>query len=217
MLVYEAGCLYLCWQTGVNESDGPQFKQPGGSASHGHLQAGERAAREFGWWTLGPRGDPGGMEGRRAVNHEKDEVLQRYMAQHGLKSTRQRSLIIDTFFSVGGHLSVEELWNKVRQQDAKVSVATVYRTMKLLNECGLAHARNFGDGQTRYEAAAGRHHHDHLICTHCGTIVEFEDDRIEEMQDAVADKHGFKVTSHKLELYGLCRNCQRGTAVKSEA
>ncbi|WP_171450177.1 Fur family transcriptional regulator [Corallococcus carmarthensis] len=149
---------------------------------------------------------------------DKDEVLARYMAQHGLKSTRQRSLIIDTFFEVGGHLSVEELWNKVREQDTKVSVATVYRTMKLLNECGLAHARNFGDGQTRYEAAAGREHHDHLICTSCGTIVEFENDRIETLQDAVARKHGFTVTSHKMELYGLCRECQlRGGPPESEA
>ena len=139
----------------------------------------------------------------------KQEVLSRYMAQRGLKSTRQRSLIIDTFFSVRGHLSVEEVWSKVRLQDAKVSFATVYRTMKLLSECGLAHARNFGDGQTRYEAAAGRHHHDHLICTQCGTIVEFENDRIEALQEVVARRHGFRVTSHKMELYGLCRNCQR--------
>jgi Fur family ferric uptake transcriptional regulator len=146
----------------------------------------------------------------------KDAVLNRYMAQHGLKSTRQRSLIIDTFFSVGGHLSVEELWSKVREQDTKVSVATVYRTMKLLNDCGLAHARNFGDGQTRYEAAAGREHHDHLICTRCGRIVEFENDRIEAMQDAVAKKHGFIVTSHKMELYGLCKDCQRAATERSK-
>ncbi len=139
----------------------------------------------------------------------RDEVLNRYMAEHGLKSTRQRSLIIDTFFELEGHLSVEELWGKVRQADNKVSVATVYRTMKLLSDCGLAHARNFGDGQTRYEAAIGRHHHDHLICTRCGAIVEFENDRIEAMQDAVARKHGFKVTSHKMELYGLCQACQQ--------
>lgn len=139
----------------------------------------------------------------------RDDVLNRYMAEHGLKSTRQRSLIIDTFFDMEGHLSVEELWGKVREADQRVSVATVYRTMKLLSECGLAHARNFGDGQTRYEAAIGRHHHDHLICTRCGTIVEFENHRIEQLQDAVADSHGFKVTSHKMELYGLCRSCQR--------
>ncbi len=139
----------------------------------------------------------------------KEELLSRYMAQRGLKSTRQRNLIIETFFSTTGHLSVEDVWAKVRQRDAKVSVATVYRTMKLLGECGLAHARNFGDGQTRYEAAVGRHHHDHLICTRCGAIVEFENDRIEALQEAVARKHGFRVTSHKMELYGLCRNCQR--------
>ncbi len=139
----------------------------------------------------------------------KEEVLARYMAERGLKSTRQRSLIIDTFFDATGHLSVEDLWAKVRQADAKVSVATVYRTMKLLHECGLVHAQNFGDGQTRYEAAMGRHHHDHLICTGCGTIVEFENDRIEALQEAVARKHGFRVTSHKMELYGLCRNCAR--------
>jgi Fur family ferric uptake transcriptional regulator len=139
----------------------------------------------------------------------KDELLQRYMAERGLKSTRQRSLIIDTFFGLGGHVTVEDLWSRVRQTDAKVSVATVYRTMKLLSESGLAQARNFGDGQTRYEPAAGRHHHDHLICTRCGTIIEFENDRIEQLQDAVAKKHGFRVTSHKMELYGLCRDCQR--------
>ncbi len=143
------------------------------------------------------------------MSESPNEVLTRYMAQRGLKSTRQRSLIVDTFFQTPGHLSVEDLWAKVRQQDAKVSVATVYRTMKLLSECGLAHARNFGDGQTRYEAAIGRHHHDHLICTRCGIIVEFENDRIEQLQEVVARKHGFRVTSHKMELYGLCRSCQR--------
>lgn len=141
--------------------------------------------------------------------NSRDDVLNRYMAEHGLKSTRQRSLIIDTFFDLEGHLTVEELWGKVRQADQRVSVATVYRTMKLLAECGLAHARNFGDGQTRYEAAIGRHHHDHLICTRCNTIVEFENDRIEALQDAIADSHGFKVTSHKMELYGLCSSCQK--------
>lgn len=147
----------------------------------------------------------------------REEVLRRYMAEHGLKSTRQRDLIIDTFFDLGGHVSVEELWAKVRKEEAKVSVATVYRTMRLLSDCGLAHARNFGDGQTRYEPAVGREHHDHLICTRCGTIVEFENDRIEHLQEAIAKKHGFRVSSHKMELYGLCRACQRGLEGSSEA
>lgn len=143
---------------------------------------------------------------------KKDEILSQYMNQHGLKHTRQRSLIIDAFFATGGHLSVEDVLSKVREQDSKVSMATVYRTMKLLSECGLAHARNFGDGQTRYEAAIGRHHHDHLICTGCGTIIEFENNRIEALQEMVARRHGFRVTSHKMELYGLCRSCQRSTS-----
>ena len=137
------------------------------------------------------------------------KVLDRYMGERGLKSTRQRNQIIETFFGMDGHLSVEEVWARVREDDPRVSVATVYRTMKLLGESGLAHARNFGDGQTRYEAAMGREHHDHLICTRCGTIIEFENDQIERMQDAVARRHGFKVTSHKMELYGVCKACQK--------
>jgi len=139
----------------------------------------------------------------------RDAVLGAWMAERGLKTTRQRTLIIDTFFEVGGHLSVEELWGKVKARDARVSVATVYRTMNLLSECGLVHAQNFGDGQTRFEVAVGREHHDHLICTRCGAIVEFENDRIEALQEAVARRHGFQVKSHKMELYGLCRACQR--------
>lgn len=145
----------------------------------------------------------------QAPGAAREQVLATFMESRGLKSTRQRTLIVDTFFALDGHLSVEELWARVRAVDPRVSVATVYRTMKLLSESGLAHARNFGDGQTRYEAAVGRDHHDHLICTRCGTIIEFENDRIESLQDAIARKHGFKVVSHKMELYGLCRTCQK--------
>ena len=146
---------------------------------------------------------------------EIEKTLDRYMGEHGLKSTRQRSLIVDVFFAMQGHFSVEEVWGRVRQDDPRVSVATVYRTMKLLSESGLAHARNFGDGQTRYEAAIGREHHDHLICTSCQTIIEFENDQIERLQEAVARRHGFKVISHKMELYGLCKNCQKALENKA--
>ena len=139
---------------------------------------------------------------------DREAILSRYMAEHGLKSTRQRALIVDAFFEQGGHVSVEELVSQVRRRDPHVSTATVYRTMKLLTECGLAHARHFGDGQTRYESAAGREHHDHLICTSCGRIIEFENDRIESLQQQVARRHGFNLTGHKMELYGLCPECQ---------
>lgn len=143
---------------------------------------------------------------------DRDELFERFIATKGLKSTRQRALILKTFFGLEGHLSVEELWEQVRRVDARVSVATVYRTMKLLAESGLASARNFGDGHTRYEAAEGKLHHDHLICTACETIIEFENDQIERLQEAVAKKHGFRVASHKMELYGLCRACQKSGA-----
>lgn len=136
---------------------------------------------------------------------EAERVLSRYMADRGLKSTRQRSLVLSTFFQAGGHLNVEELLTRIREVDPKVSAATVYRTMKLLTESGIAHARHFGDGQTRFEIAAD--HHDHLICTSCGTIVEFEDEKIEALQLEVARRHGFTVTDHKMELYGRCAAC----------
>jgi Fur family ferric uptake transcriptional regulator len=143
---------------------------------------------------------------------EARELLARYIAQQGLKSTRQRDLIAETFLAQSGHLNVEELLERVRVGDPRISAATVYRTMKLLAECGLASARRFDDGQTRYEPAIGRHHHDHLICKHCQAIIEFEDDRIESLQQAVARRHGFLVTHHKLELYGLCSMCQAAGA-----
>lgn len=148
-----------------------------------------------------PRRPPAGVE--------PQQILARHLAQRGLKATRQRSIIVDSFFAHPGHLSVDELLRQARDKEPRVSAATVYRTMRLLSECGLAHARHFGDGQTRWEVAAGRHHHDHLICTGCGAIVEFENDRIEELQDHVARRQGWVVTHHKMELYGLCRGCRR--------
>ncbi len=140
------------------------------------------------------------------------ELLQRYLTRQGLKSTRQRSIIVETFLAAEGHLDVDQLLARVRVQDPRVSAATVYRTMKLLTECGLAHAQNFGGGHTRYESTFRREHHDHLICTGCGTIVEFENDRIEALQDQVARHHGYTIHDHKLELYGLCRDCQARAA-----
>ena len=136
------------------------------------------------------------------------EQLSRWIAEKGLKTTRQRDLIVEAFFSQGGHLSVDELLARVQQRAPNIGAATVYRTMKILTDADLASARHFDDGQTRSEAALDRHHHDHLICTRCHDIVEFENERIEELQDQVARQHGFTVTRHKLELYGLCRKCR---------
>lgn len=140
---------------------------------------------------------------------DAQEVLRNYLIKHGLKASKQREVIVDVFLQAGGHLRVDELLEKARQVDGKISQATVYRTMKLLTECGLASARNFLDGQTRYESKEdGDTHHDHLICTQCGRIIEFVDPRIEDLQDKIAKKYHFTLQDHKMELYGICRACR---------
>lgn len=131
-----------------------------------------------------------------------------YLATQGLKSTRQRDIILDEFLRAGAHLSTEELYLRLREQYSHIGYATVHRTLKLFAECGIAEPRHFGDGQTRYESSAGEEHHDHLICTGCGAIVEFENPQIEALQESVANLHGFRIERHRLELYGRCRECQ---------
>ncbi|MBI5286417.1 MAG: transcriptional repressor [Deltaproteobacteria bacterium] len=138
---------------------------------------------------------------------DKKEILKKYLEEKGLKSTTQRDDIADVFFKSNTHVSLEGILKSARRKNPKIGYATVYRTMKLLVECGLAFERDFGDGQTRYEHLPQDAHHDHLVCLKCGKIMEFENPQIEELQKDVADKMGFKVTTHKLELYGLCRNC----------
>lgn len=162
------------------------------------------------------RNEAAGGAGRGSKGESPTDALCAYIEEKGLKHSRQRDRIAETFFAMGGHVSVEELVARVRRIDPRISVATVYRTMKLLADCGLAVPRHFGGGQARYEAAAGRAHHDHLICTGCGTIVEFANEKIESLQESVARRHGFEVESHKLELYGRCARC-RGQAGKEIA
>ncbi len=130
-----------------------------------------------------------------------------YLAKKGLKSTRQREIILDEFLRSPSHLSTEELYLRLRKKHPNIGYATVYRTLKLFAECGIAEERHFGDGQTRYESSTSEEHHDHLICTECGAILEFEDPQIEELQKRVAKEHGFRITNHRLELYGLCAKC----------
>jgi Fur family ferric uptake transcriptional regulator len=135
-------------------------------------------------------------------------MLEAYMAKKGLRSTDQRRLIVETFFRAENHVSIEELLAQVRERDPRVGYATVYRTLKLLAECGVANERRFGDGLTRYELSDEEAHHDHLICIECAAIVEFEEPRIEQLQDEVARRHAFELRSHKHELYGVCPRCQ---------
>lgn len=142
--------------------------------------------------------------------------FQHYLAESGLKATRQRDLIVRAFFESAGHISAEELYRLVKRRDPRIGLVTVYRTLKLLREAGLAEERQFGEGHALYEIS--REHHDHLICTNCGKIVEFANDTIEVLQEEVAKQYGFTILAHKHELYGLCTTCQaparKGKAVK---
>lgn len=140
---------------------------------------------------------------------ERFARLKDHLHRQGFKSTAQRDTIVRAFFAAAGHVNLDELHRAVRQRNPRIGYATVYRTMKLLAECGLAVERHFRDGAAYYESGE-KTHHDHLICERCGRIVEFEEDRIEALQAEVAVALGFEITGHKLELYGVCRACRKG-------
>lgn len=143
-----------------------------------------------------------------------NDRLREYMAKQGLRSTAQRRLVTDVFFRSEGHLSIEELLALVREHEPKIGYATVYRTLKLLKDSGLAHERNFGDGVSRYEVHHHDEHHDHLICTECGRIEEFENEEIERLQERLAARKGFVLTQHRHELYGVCKEFSQGKICK---
>jgi Fur family ferric uptake transcriptional regulator len=137
------------------------------------------------------------------------EVFNQYLKEKDLKLTAQRELILDTFLKHKGHISAEELHQKARETQPHVGFATVYRTLKHFTQCGLARELDFGDGRIQYEPDFNRQHHDHMICTKCGTYIEFLNPQIEELQEQVSRRHGFKITSHRMQLYGLCQKCQK--------
>lgn len=139
----------------------------------------------------------------------KKKIFHEFITRRGLKSTRQRDVILDAFLSSERHMSIEELYLKLRTKHPNIGYATVYRTLKLFAEAGIANEIHFGDGQTRYEHVNEGEHHDHLVCTRCGAITEFENETIEKLQAEIAASHGFIIETHKLELYGQCAKCRK--------
>lgn len=137
-----------------------------------------------------------------------ESALEAYLARTGLRVTRQRRAIAEAFFAHPGHPNIDELYATIRAQHPHIGQATVYRTLKLLVDSGLAEPSSFGDGTTRYEAAHAGDHHDHLICVDCNYILEFRDDEIERRQVALAERNHFAVTDHKMVIYGKCTQVQ---------
>ena len=135
-------------------------------------------------------------------------IFQEHIQASGLRRTGQRDLILEIFLITEDHLSSEDLYNLVHKKDPTVGHTTVYRTLKLLTEAGLAREVRFGDNKTYYEHHYNHDHHDHMICTECGRVIEFFSADIESLQDEMADKFGFRPTHHSLRMWGVCSECQ---------
>jgi len=146
---------------------------------------------------------------------EEQEVFLAHIQKKGLKRTAQRDLILDVFLRSERHLSNEDLYRLVKEEDSSIGQTTVYRTLKLLSEAGLAREVRFGDGRTHYEHNYKHEHHDHMICSECGKIIEFYSAELEALQDAMAAKHRFEVTQHLLRIIGICAECRRARKQKA--
>lgn len=152
---------------------------------------------------------PGAMPEDIADEREEVQVFHDHIKRSGLKRTAQRDLILDVFLRTEGHVSSEDLYELVKVADPSVGFTTVYRTLKLLQESGLARDVQYYDGRTLYEHDFKHAHHDHLICTSCGRLIEFYSEVIENMQDEIADRHGFRPETHSLRIFGMCRECRK--------
>jgi len=144
----------------------------------------------------------------REYRREAREALEAYLVRNGLKHTRQREAILEAFLDSAGHITSEQLHESVRRSQPEIGAATVYRTLKLLAEAGIASATTFREGITVYEHEES--HHDHLICMECGDVVEFHSELIESEQTRIVQSHGYRLVRHRHHLYGYCPKCRDG-------
>jgi Fur family ferric uptake transcriptional regulator len=134
-----------------------------------------------------------------------------YLRDHNLPVTAQRLAIADVLLGSDRHLSVEDIVRELEQRGAPAGTATVYRTIEVLVRSGLVVERDFGEGFRRFETARDVPHHEHLLCTVCGRVTEFRDERLERMTMLIAEGHRFARQRHRLVIYGICESCQQGT------
>jgi len=157
------------------------------------------------------RESPSPAAARRSAAQLQSERVERefesFIRKKGLKLTSQRRRILKRIFATDRHFTAEEIHEAFRRGRTEVSRATVYRTLSLLVEGGFIDMLELGGDTKRYEHILDREHHDHLLCTRCGAVVEFQEPRIEALQDEVARRNSFKITSHSLRLFGTCRKC----------
>ena len=138
------------------------------------------------------------------------DAFRGYLRDHNLPVTPQRMAIADVVLGTDRHLSAEEIARELKSHGAPAGTATVYRTLEVLVRSGLVVERDFGEGFKRYEASRGVPHHEHLICTNCGKVTEFRDERLERMTTLIAETHDYTRQRHRLVIHGLCGDCRRG-------
>jgi len=138
------------------------------------------------------------------------ETFKKLLKENSLKFTRQRELVFKTLYDNEGHFTPEDLSTLIKEQqpDLTISIPTIYRTLALLEESGIADSLSFGAKGKKYEFGL-KEHHDHLICTQCGKLIEFQDDVIEKRQEEIAKKFNFKMTDHTMNIRGICESCQQ--------
>ena len=140
---------------------------------------------------------------------EAQEQFLRHLKRVGLKRTGQRDTILQTFLETRDHLSTEQLLHLVKARDAKIGLTTVYRTLKLLTECGLASEVAFHDGVARYEHQHKRRSHHHMVCTSCGASAEFFSPEVDELEKQIGRRFQYETTRHTFQIYGLCAACRK--------
>ncbi len=151
---------------------------------------------------------PGGLDMSAQKRSEEFEIFRAYLRQNGLKRTHQKDLILEIFLQSEGHLSIEDLYSRVRRRDKKVGIVTVFRTLKSLTACGIAREIHLGDGLTRFEHSYHHPHHHHIVCTECHKAIEFVAPELERVQREILDKYHFQPVHHHLQVYGVCEDCR---------
>ena len=137
------------------------------------------------------------------------ETLSKYLAQHDLRPTRERFLLLEEIMKTGGHFDADQLFASLNAKGLKASRATVYNTLDLLVDCGLISKYTFGENHSRYEKAFGRPRHDHLICLECGDIIEFVSEKLDRIQKEVCEEKKFRISNSTLQIFGICSKCQK--------
>ncbi len=140
---------------------------------------------------------------------QEQRVVEQRLRGSGFRWTNQRALIVRTALATHEHFTAEELLDRCRRVDPRVSRATVYRTLAVLEDAGFVEGLDTGDGGRRFEHVIGHAHHDHMVCSSCSRIFEFVDEELERRQEAAAKRIGFRIERHSLRIHGVCRDCQR--------